>query len=46
MWATKELNRLIMEKPFSHNFKSTCELNAKLSKPFDEADIYCIDHYL
>lgn len=46
LWATKGWNRLIIEKPFGHNFKSTCELNAKLNKDFDEADIYCIDHYL
>ncbi|KAA0764345.1 glucose-6-phosphate dehydrogenase [Bacillus sp. SH5-2] len=46
LWATKGLNRLIIEKPFDHNVKSVRELNTKVIKGFDEADIYCIDHYL
>ncbi|PFQ50359.1 glucose-6-phosphate dehydrogenase [Bacillus cereus] len=46
LWATRGLNRLIIEKPFGHKLKSTRELNAQLNKGFDEADIYCIDHYL
>ncbi|WP_410983392.1 glucose-6-phosphate dehydrogenase [Bacillus cereus] len=46
LWTTKGLKRFIIEKPFGHNLKSARELNAKLSKPFDEGDIYCIDHYL
>ncbi|GAB6432954.1 hypothetical protein bcgnr5390_08330 [Bacillus luti] len=46
MWATQGLNRLILEKPFGHNVKSVRELNTKVIKGFDEADIYCIDHYL
>ncbi|GAB6439464.1 hypothetical protein bcgnr5380_28590 [Bacillus cereus] len=46
LWATKGLNRLIIEKPFGHSLKSVRELNTKLIKGFDEADIYCIDHYL
>jgi len=46
LWATKGLNRLIIEKPFGHSLKSVRELNTKLIKDFDETDIYCIDHYL
>ncbi|MED1557165.1 glucose-6-phosphate dehydrogenase [Bacillus paramycoides] len=46
LWATKGLNRLIIEKPFGHSLKSVRELNTKLIKGFDETDIYCIDHYL
>ncbi|MFJ8218013.1 glucose-6-phosphate dehydrogenase [Bacillus cereus] len=46
LWATKGLNRLIIEKPFGHNVKSARELNTKVIKSFYKADIYCIDHYL
>ncbi|PFK31241.1 hypothetical protein COI93_21390 [Bacillus cereus] len=46
LWTTKGLKRFIIEKPFGHNLKSARELNTKLSNPFDESDIYCIDHYL
>lgn len=44
--AAKGWKRLIIEKPFGHDLKSARELNAKLSKAFDEDEIYRIDHYL
>lgn len=44
--STSGWKRLIIEKPFGHDLKSARELNAKLSKSFDEEEIYRIDHYL
>ncbi|MFA5553628.1 MAG: glucose-6-phosphate dehydrogenase [Phycisphaerae bacterium] len=38
--------RIVIEKPFGHNGKSAEELNAVISKYFDESQIYRIDHYL
>lgn len=38
--------RLIIEKPFGHDLKSAQILNDKLSKVFEEDEIYRIDHYL
>lgn len=38
--------RLIIEKPFGHDLKSAQELNEKLSRAFEEDEIYRIDHYL
>ncbi|PFD73294.1 glucose-6-phosphate dehydrogenase [Bacillus cereus] len=46
LWATKGLNRLIIEKPFNYNVTSAREFNGKLIEDFDETDIYYIDHYL
>ncbi|MDC6157800.1 glucose-6-phosphate dehydrogenase [Bacillus albus] len=46
LWATRGLNRLIIEKPFGHNITSAHEFNKKLIEDFDETDIYYIDHYL
>jgi len=44
--STKGWKRMIIEKPFGHDLKSAQELNEKLSKAFDEEEIYRIDHYL
>lgn len=44
--STKGWKRLIIEKPFGHDLKSAQELNDKLSKAFDEEEIFRIDHYL
>ncbi|PLT33101.1 glucose-6-phosphate dehydrogenase [Bacillus sp. V5-8f] len=44
--STNGWKRLIIEKPFGHDLKSARELNEKLSKAFDEEEIYRIDHYL
>lgn len=38
--------RLVIEKPFGHNYESASELNKKLIQVFDEEEIYRIDHYL
>jgi glucose-6-phosphate 1-dehydrogenase len=37
---------LVVEKPFGHDAKSACELNAALHKVLDESSIYRIDHFL
>ncbi len=39
-------SRIVVEKPFGHDFASARELNLKLSKVFKEGQIYRIDHYL
>ncbi|MGX9133263.1 glucose-6-phosphate dehydrogenase [Rummeliibacillus sp. JY-2-4R] len=44
--ATNGWKRLIIEKPFGHDLKSAQELNEKLSRAFEEDEIYRIDHYL
>lgn len=44
--STKGWKRLIIEKPFGHDLKSAQELNDKLSKAFNEEEIFRIDHYL
>lgn len=38
--------RLVIEKPFGHNFESACALNKELQSVFKEEQIYRIDHYL
>jgi glucose-6-phosphate 1-dehydrogenase len=44
--STKGWKRLIIEKPFGRDLKSARELNEKLSKTFEENEIYRIDHFL
>lgn len=44
--VTNGWKRLIIEKPFGHDLRSAQELNEKLSKAFEEDEIYRIDHYL
>ncbi|MET3195082.1 glucose-6-phosphate dehydrogenase [Bacillus sp. OAE603] len=44
--TTKGWKRLIIEKPFGRDLKSARDLNEKLSKSFNEDEIYRIDHYL
>ncbi len=44
--SKKGWKRLIIEKPFGHDLKSALELNEKLSRTFEEEEIYRIDHYL
>lgn len=39
-------NRLIIEKPFGHDYPSAKELNDALTGTFAEGQIYRIDHYL
>ena len=38
--------RIILEKPFGRDLKSAHELNEIVSRVFDEASVYRIDHYL
>ncbi|MFN8771802.1 MAG: glucose-6-phosphate dehydrogenase [bacterium] len=38
--------RLCFEKPFGHDLASARELNAKVTRHFDESSTYRIDHYL
>ncbi|WP_085994115.1 glucose-6-phosphate dehydrogenase [Oceanobacillus senegalensis] len=44
--TTNGWKRLIIEKPFGHDLQSAQALNRKLSRAFDEDEIYRIDHYL
>ncbi len=39
-------NRLVIEKPFGHNFSSAQKLNDEIRQVFTEDEIYRIDHYL
>ncbi|MGA1980224.1 MAG: glucose-6-phosphate dehydrogenase [Sedimentisphaerales bacterium] len=43
---SKQRARLIVEKPFGRDLQSAVELNNKISRRFDESQIYRIDHYL
>jgi glucose-6-phosphate 1-dehydrogenase len=38
--------KIIVEKPFGHDFLSARQLNGILQRSFDESQIYRIDHYL
>src|ERR1035438_10267914 len=38
--------RIVLEKPFGHDLKSAQDLNAIVSRVFDEDSVYRIDHYL
>lgn len=38
--------RIVVEKPFGKDLKSSEELSAQLGELFDEPQIYRIDHYL
>lgn len=48
--ARRELSRtterLVFEKPFGHDLKSAQELNKRITKLFNERQIFRIDHYL
>jgi glucose-6-phosphate 1-dehydrogenase len=44
--STSGFTRLIVEKPFGHDAESARELNALLTRDFDESEIFRIDHYL
>jgi glucose-6-phosphate 1-dehydrogenase len=39
-------NRLVIEKPFGHDFESAQILNDQIQEAFSEEEIYRIDHYL
>lgn len=38
--------RIVIEKPFGHDLKSALVINDKLTKYFDNSQIYRIDHFL
>jgi len=42
----KRQARVIVEKPFGRDLQSAVELNNKISRCFNESQIYRIDHYL
>jgi glucose-6-phosphate 1-dehydrogenase len=42
----KGWTRIILEKPFGHDLRSAQELNAIVSRVFEEESVYRIDHYL
>lgn len=42
----KHLFRIVVEKPFGHDYKSAKYLNRKLDNLFTEKQIFRIDHYL
>ncbi len=39
-------SRVVVEKPFGHNYESAHELNEMMKDCFDECSVYRIDHYL
>jgi glucose-6-phosphate 1-dehydrogenase len=41
-----EHSRVAVEKPFGHDLKSACELNARLRAVLDEEQIFRVDHFL
>ena len=43
---TAGYKRLVIEKPFGHDYESARQLNDQLRKSFAEDEIYRIDHYL
>jgi glucose-6-phosphate 1-dehydrogenase len=44
--ATRDRDRIVIEKPFGRDLKSAHDLNAHLLNSFEESQIYRIDHYL
>jgi glucose-6-phosphate 1-dehydrogenase len=44
--AERGWRRLVIEKPFGHDFESARELNEQVHQVFPEDEVYRIDHYL
>lgn len=44
--SQRDLDRIVIEKPFGRDLESSEELNQHLLKSFEEKQIYRIDHYL
>lgn len=44
--STNGWSRLVIEKPFGHDYESAKELNEQIRAAFTEDQIYRIDHYL
>jgi glucose-6-phosphate 1-dehydrogenase len=38
--------RVVIEKPFGHNYATACQLNRTLHSVFPESSVFRIDHYL
>ena len=41
-----QMARIVIEKPFGRDLESSRDLNEKMTRYFDESQIYRIDHYL
>lgn len=39
-------NRVVVEKPFGHDYESAKALNDEIASVFPEQDVFRIDHYL
>jgi len=46
VYAKNGITRIIVEKPFGHDLKSSRELQQQLAPLFSEEEIFRIDHYL
>ncbi|KAH3673295.1 hypothetical protein WICMUC_003755 [Wickerhamomyces mucosus] len=46
VYATNGVTRIIVEKPFGHDLKSSRELQEQLAPLFKEEELFRIDHYL
>lgn len=46
VYAQNGITRIIVEKPFGHDLKSSRELQEQLAPLFTEDELYRIDHYL
>ncbi|ETA73629.1 glucose-6-phosphate dehydrogenase [Ligilactobacillus equi] len=44
--TTTGYNRVIVEKPFGHDYESAMVLNEEIAQAFPEEEVYRIDHYL
>lgn len=44
--ADSDISRLVIEKPFGHNYESAFKLNDMLQRKFEERSIFRIDHFL
>ncbi|HEY0636520.1 MAG TPA: glucose-6-phosphate dehydrogenase [Pseudonocardiaceae bacterium] len=42
----EQWRRVVIEKPFGHDLRSACELNALVNEVFPEDSVFRIDHYL
>lgn len=46
MASNKQMDRLVIEKPFGYDLESAKQLNKLLHSMYDECQLYRIDHYL
>jgi len=45
-FKSKGFTRIMVEKPFGYNYKSSESINKKLKKHFSEEQIFRVDHYM